>query len=217
METLEKNVCCGETCCITDDTVILHFLTVDLSVCIASYNLICHKPKVDWSGLKWLCSTQRECNHWFKLLPSCGSPFTAEADTACMRSCIGRGSVPCGNANLETQGLKPARSFHRYLAPPRVARRSTWLGLAENNSSHFCHAPDIPAGRPQSGFGGGGDAASRRAPRRIPDPPSAPRPTGVLMAGARPLRWHAYRLYVHVVEVSIHSWSICPMPILIHL
>ena len=95
-----------------------------------------------------------------------------------MRSCIGMGSVPCGNANLETQGLKPARSFHRYLAPPlRVARRSTG-GLAENNSSHFCHAPDIPAGRPQSGFGGGGDAASRRAPRRIPDPPSAPRPTG---------------------------------------
>ena len=79
-----------------------------------------------------------------------------------MRSCIGMGSVPCGNANLGTQGLKPARSFHRYLAPPlRVARRSTG-GLAENNSSHFCHAPDIPAGRPQSGFGGGGDAASRR-------------------------------------------------------
>ena len=47
METLEENVCCGETCCITDDTVILQFLTVDLSVCIASYNLICHKPKVD--------------------------------------------------------------------------------------------------------------------------------------------------------------------------
>ena len=46
METLEENVCYGETCCITDDTVILQ-LTVDLSVCIASYNLICHKPKVD--------------------------------------------------------------------------------------------------------------------------------------------------------------------------
>ena len=146
-----------------------------------------------------------------------------------MRSCIGMGSVPCGNANLGTQGLKPARSFHRYLAPPlRVARRSTG-GLAENNSSHFCHAPDIPAVRPQSGFGGGGDAASRRAPRRIPDPPSAPRPTGGVCeatALARVPPIHGVEVSIHIVrapwpptsrstldnllQVQLHSWSICP-------